>query len=126
LACKIVAALYLMVGVGTMFNPIAVKLLTGQVVLPYGFKLPFLDEYSVLGYLINLIHHGIQSFIVAFGFIYADGLYAVFVIHVYCVFDVLVLMLDDINELVDQEDVESQAIEDQMDAIIMLHQRLLR
>jgi Cdc6-like AAA superfamily ATPase len=100
--------------------------LTGQVVLPYGFKLPFLDEYSVLGYLINLIHHGIQSFTVAIGFIYADGLYAVFVIHVYCVFDVLVLMLDDINELVDQEDVDSQAVEDQMDAIIMLHQRLLK
>jgi 7tm Odorant receptor len=125
IACKMVNVLYLFVAVGTMLNPIVIKMLTGQVVLPYGFKLPFLDEYSLFGYLINFVHHGMQSFVVACGFIYTDGLYAVFIIHIYCVFDVLVVMMEEFDELAEKEDAEPQAIEKQLDSIIKLHQKLV-
>lgn len=104
----------------TILNPIAVKLLTGKLVLPFGFKLPLIDETSFFGYSFNLFHHLIQDFIVVVGFIYSDALYAAIVIHIYCVYDILILRLDELKN------VRGKELKKRLIAVILLHQELLR
>lgn len=126
MACTFCCLLYTFCGFVTFVNPIGVKLITGKVVLPYGFKLPYLNELSVIGYVINLFHHGMQSFLTVVGFTYTDGLYAIFVMHVYCVFDVLILMLDELSENISRRGLKPHEIKQQLESIIQLHQKLLR
>jgi 7tm Odorant receptor len=118
---------YIGVGIITILNPIFVKLLTGKLVLPYGYKLPWFDEFSPIGYAINYCHHLLQAHFVVFGFLYTDGLYAIFIFHVYCVYDNLCLMLDELNEdLCDEVKRKSPDIRKKLVEIIKMHQELLR
>lgn len=128
IVCKICNWLYAVCGVFTILNPIAVKLSTGNLVLPYGFKLPFIDEFSFFGYLINLLHHLTQDFLVVFGFMTSDGLYAIIVIHVYCVFDVLIQSLDELHEAINKKTKNEETLEirRKLKSIVKLHQQLLR
>jgi 7tm Odorant receptor len=104
-----------------------VKLLTGKLVLPYGFKLPWLDEFSLFGYSINLLYHLFEDYIVVFAFLYTDGLYAITIIHVYCVYDNLCLMLDEMNEdFCDEIKRKSPDIRKKLVEIVKMHQELLR
>jgi hypothetical protein len=127
IAGKFINFLYVGVGVVTFSNPIFVKLLTGKLVLPYGFKMPLLNELSFVGYPINLLYHLFEVYIVAFAFIYTDGLFLVIIMHVYCVYDNLCLMLDELNEdLCDELKRKSPNIRDKLVEIIKMHQELLR
>jgi 7tm Odorant receptor len=122
---KIFNHLYCVVGIVTFCNPIFVMALTGKLVLPYGFKLPWIDEFTFLGYTINLLHHFVQMLVVASLFIYFDGLYSVIVLHVYCIYDVLIQMLDELNELIVHPQ-SSKIVNEKLISIIQLHQKLLR
>jgi 7tm Odorant receptor len=127
IVAKVINFLYIGVGIITILNPIFVKLLTGKLVLPYGFKLPWLDEFSFVGYVINYCHHLLQDYIVVFGFLYTDGLYAIIILHVYCVYDNLCLMLDEMNEdLCDEIKRKSPDIRKKLVEIVKMHQELLR
>ena len=125
-ACKICNSLYVLVGIVTISNPVVVKLWTGNLVLPYGFKLPMIDETSLFGYVINYCHHLLQDFIFVSGFFYSDCLYAIIVLQVYCVFDVVIQMLEELNEMIGQKGLPRKAIEQKLVSIIQLHQRLMR
>jgi hypothetical protein len=89
IACKFCNFLYVSVGILTIMNPLLVKLVTGNLVLPYGFKLPFIDENSWFGYAINFAHHLLQVFVVVPGLIFTDSIYAILIISIYCVYDVI-------------------------------------
>lgn len=126
-AGKFVSLLYVSAGVFTLFYPICAKLLAGKLVLPYGFKLPFIDEMSLFGYGINYLHHLFEAYIVVFTFIYADGLYAISVLHIYCVYDILCLMLDELNDDLENEETRnSLKVRQKLVKIIKMHQELLR
>jgi hypothetical protein len=113
-----------------MLNPLIVKIVTGNLILPYGFKLPFIDETSVTGYAINFAHHLLQDYIVVFGFICADSVYAIIVINIYCVYDVIGQMLDELNEMINVEKSKKvqdhQKIREKLISIAKTHQDLLR
>lgn len=129
LACKCCNHLYMSTGIFLIFNPIIVKLITGKLVLPFGFKLPFIDELSFFGYAFNVLHHILQAYITAVGYIFSDGLYAVIVIHIYCHFDILVQSLEELNEVIKimPKDVDqSKMIREKLVLIIQAHQELLR
>lgn len=66
-ALKLITFIYVGVGIISILNPIAVILVTGNVVLPYGFKLPWMDEFSFHGYIVNFLYHLLQDYIVALG-----------------------------------------------------------
>lgn len=127
-ASKFCNYLYAVCAVITLSNPLIIKLLTGTLVLPYGFKLPWIDEFTVIGYTINLLHHLLQDFFVATGYIYADALYAIIILNVYCIFDILTLMIEEIDQEIKVEKKGKNALSTKKKLIemILLHQRLLR
>ena len=125
IGCKICLALYAFTGVTLSSNFIFVKLITGELVLPFGFKLPWFDPFSFWGYLVNLTYQLVLVFICVMGFIYADSIYVTIIMHVYCIYDVLEQFLDEFDQsiLSEKNNIE---IEKQLVFIINLHQRLLR
>jgi 7tm Odorant receptor len=126
LTLKIMVFLYFGAGL-SILNPILVKLVTGELVLPYGFKLPWLDEFSFFGYSINFLYHLLQDFYTVLGYCTSDGIYAIEMLNIYCVYDDLCLMLDDLNEdLKDRKKKKSPIIREKMVIIIKKHQALLR
>lgn len=125
ISCKICCAVYICTGILLTSNFIFVKLLTGELVLPFGFKLPWFDPFSLWGYLINLSYQVLLAFICVMGFIFADCLYVTIVMHVYCIYDVLEQLLEEFNQLILNQ-MESIAIDKQLIFIINLHQQLLR
>jgi len=127
-AAKFANFLYISCGVLMFLNPILVWMFTGEIVLPYGFKLPWIDEFSFIGYVINLCHHLLQTYTVVFGFICADGFYVVFALHVYCIYDVIMAKLDHLNLLLQDKDFakDSKKVGDELKSSIQWHQDLLR
>lgn len=129
-ACKLINALYVAVGIITILSPIFIKLVTGKLVLPYGFKLPWIDEFSFWGYAINFLHHVIQARYVVDGLIYTDGIYMIIIIHIYCVYDNLCLKLDELNQGLNQKksskDRKKLNVRDKLVEVIKLHQQLLK
>ena len=123
--CKICFAIYIFSGITLYNNFILVKLVTGELVLPFGVYLPWINPFSFWGYLINLGYQFILGFLTVMGFIYADSLYITIVLHVYCIYDVLIQLLDELNQSILNED-NSIKIDKQLVFIIQLHQRLLR
>jgi hypothetical protein len=127
LALKAVMAMTFGVSFGCILIPLGVKLFTGDLVLPFGFKLPWIDESTAVGYSINFCHHMLQSYITGFGFSAIDGMFAINMLQSYCVFDELYLMLDELNEdLKDRKRRSSPEIRKQLVKIVQKHQDLLR
>ena len=60
------------------FYPLIVYLLTNEIILHFGFILPWIDADSTHGFILNVFHHLLQIFLVSFGFIISDSLYIVF------------------------------------------------
>ena len=115
------------IGVASMFYPGVVLLITGKFILPYGFRLPLVDERTFTGYVANLIHHWLQAIFTVIGLTTSDGIYAFEMLHAYCVFDDLCAMLDELNEdLKDKKKKKSPEITKKIVLIVEKHQNLLR
>ena len=123
--CKICCVVYAVTGVILFNNFILVKLVTGELVLPFGVYLPWFDSTRVRGFLVNLGYQFILVSITVMGFSIADCLYITIVLHVYCIYDVLVQLLDELNQSILSE-IDSIEIDKQLVFIIQLHQKLLR
>ncbi|CAO1437120.1 unnamed protein product [Diamesa tonsa] len=126
---KICSLLYVLCGIVLFSNFIFVKLLLNQKTLPFGFKLPWLEPYSYWGYPINLLHQLTQTCFTTSGFIFSDCVYITIVMQIYCIYDILQHLLDNLNETINRqinelENLESD-IKNQLILIIELHQKLL-
>ncbi|CAO1420591.1 unnamed protein product [Diamesa hyperborea] len=126
---KICSLLYVLCGIVLFSNFIFVKLLLNQKTLPFGFKLPWLEPYSYWGYPINLLHQLTQTCFTTSGFIFSDCVYITIVMQIYCIYDILQHLLDNLNETINRqinelENLESD-IKSQLILIIELHQKLL-
>ena len=127
LGAKLIKFLFFSAGIVSILYPAVVILITGEIVLPYGFKLPWINERSFIGYIINFLHHLLQDYLVVCGLTTSDGIYAFEMLHAYCVFDDLCAMLDELNEdLKDKKKKKSPEITKKIVLIIEKHQNLLR
>lgn len=68
----------------------------------------------------------LQDFIVAVGYIYTDGLYAIIVIHVYCAYDILIQLLDELDNAIRETGAEKSTIRKKLITLVQKHQELLR
>ena len=125
IGCKICNALYCFSAVTLASNFIFVKLITGELVLPFGFQLPWFDPLTFWGYTINLCYQLSLVFLCTMGYIFADSMYVIMVVHIYCIYDVLKKLLDDFDQLILSEQ-DNMEIEKELIIIINLHQKLLR
>lgn len=124
---KLMTLFYIVVVVLAFLNPFFVMLIVGELITPFGFTLPWIDESTFYGYLINYINQLFQAFFVYFIYSTSHGLQFVITINVFCVYDILCLMLDDLNkDLIDETKKNSPNIRKQLVKIIELHQDLLR
>ena len=127
LAGKIMFFIYIGVPIASVLSPVLVKLITGELILPFGFKLPWFDELSFSGYSVNFLYQLSQAYVFVFGITASDGIYAVEMLHAYCVFDDLCVMLDELNEdLKDKKKKKSPKIRGKIVEIIKKHQDLLK
>lgn len=127
-ACSFCNFLYIACGLLTLVNPLIVKFFTGKIVLPYGFKLPWTNQVSVTGYALNFLHHLLQDFIVVTGFVYTDGIYITVVLHMYCLFDILLQSLKELNDSIAKlkESKTKPHIREQLMFVIKVHTELYR
>lgn len=127
---KICSILYTFSGIVLFSNFIFVKLLLNQKTLPFGFKLPWIEPYSYWGYPINLLHQLAQTYFTVSGFIFSDCVYITIVMQIYCMYDILQHLLDNLNETINRQINELENLEtdisSQLIYIIELHQKLLK
>ena len=69
----------------------------------------------------------VQAFAVVTMFVYTDGFYALIVVHVYCAYDILVQMLDELNQTIEGEGPERLTnMRKHLVKIIESHQELFK
>lgn len=68
-------------GVAALINPLNVKVLTGELILPYRFQLPFIDAFSVKGYSWNFLYSIVISFYGVLGYTFLDGALLTLIFH---------------------------------------------
>lgn len=118
--------LFSAVGILTILNPLPVKILTGELVLPYGFELPFIDPFSWVGYTLNYLYSAHNSFFCVIGFTCSEGVCATSIIPLFAVYEAMMKMMDKMEEFDDIEDEEEMEKRKKMlKEIIQIHQRLL-
>jgi hypothetical protein len=124
---KILKLLYVGAAVPLLACPMIMTLFTDNWILPLGFTLPWVQVDSLPGFVINYCHQTLQTFLLVFIYLSYDGLQVVFTIHIYCVYDDLCLMLDELDEdLQDKKKKISPEIRKKIVRIIEAHQELLR
>jgi hypothetical protein len=126
-AVKAVIVVLFGINVCCLTSPLAVKLITGYLVLPFGFKFPWIDVSTIFGYSFNFCYQILQSYIAVAGFSVIEGMFAINMLQSYCVYDDLYQMLDELNdELKDTMKRNSTEIRRKFVKILQKHQDLLR
>ena len=124
IGCKICNVIYGFSAVSVCSNFIFVKLITGELMLPFGYFIPWIDPMTFWGYTINLCYQFLLVSLCTIVLIFSDCFYVTMVMHIYCIYDVLKQLLNDFDQsiLSEQDNIE---IEKELIIIINLHQKLL-
>lgn len=125
LAVRGIKILCIGVAITTASNPIFIKLLSGELALPYGFLLPFIDPMTTSGYAINYIY--------SFGDALSDGTYVfvydtlilITIFPIYASYDALVELLERISEK-RSEIKDKMQLKIKLKEIFMLHQMIVK
>jgi hypothetical protein len=124
---RVLKFLYIGAAIPLLAIPIFVTLFTDHWALPLGFNLPWTQVDSIPGFVVNYCHQTLQTILLVLIYLSYDGLQVVFTMHIYCVYDDLCLMLDELDEdLHDQSKKNSTVIREKIVEIVENHQKLLR
>lgn len=91
-----------------LLNPFMMKLLTGNLVLVFGFEIPLLDPFSTKGFALNYILAVYIALNGLVGFAAADGLIMFIIMPIYLMAECLINL---INDLESHAEVENNDIE---------------
>ncbi|CAO1360022.1 unnamed protein product [Diamesa hyperborea] len=91
--------LYTMSGILMFIYPIAYYALYGEIILHFGFLLPFIDWKSYLGYILNFMHQTLQICIVMSAWLFTNWQYVIFITNAFGQYDSLKILLNDLNDL---------------------------
>lgn len=123
---KFTNILYIAAGSTTLFYPIISKIVFNELILPYGFELPFAEPFSMVGYTMNFIYSTMCSVLCVIGFQIGDGFIVLTIVPIYAVYAVLIELLDTMKNLENVDDKnEMETRENRLNDIIKLHQMLL-
>lgn len=123
---KFIDILFGFVATSTLLNPILIKILTNELVLPFGFELPFSDPTTTSGYAINYIFTLQIAYWAYLGFSAAESYNAVSIIPVFGAFDLLFKMIVDLKKFNNEkDDEEMKERKNLLHEIIKTHQDLL-
>lgn len=125
-AMKVLIFIYIGPTIFGLFVPVFVYILNGNLILPYGFKLPWFDECSVIGYAINYIYQIAQAYFTIACLCCFEGVVVIKMIMIYCVFDDLCWMLQEVDEEIKKKEKEYSTIAQKLNEIIKKHQKLLK
>jgi hypothetical protein len=120
--------LYGLVGVIMVSYPLGVWVLTGEVILPYGFELPGFPPETIIGYIVNYFYHLIQTYYTAVGFGFTDAIYIIFVFNIYATVKICHQILDEIDEEIGKLKAgqNSKILDRKILQFINLHQKLIK
>jgi hypothetical protein len=103
------------------------SLIKQKFILPLAFELPWIDAKTLPGFVINVFNQMFQSNIIVILYMIYDGIQASVTMHVYCLYDDLCLMLDELEvDLRDRKKKHSIKIQEKLFEIIGYHRDLLR
>jgi hypothetical protein len=109
-----------------LINPILIKILTNELVLPFGFELPFFDPATTSGYAINYIFTIQIAYFAYIGFSGAESYNATSIIPVFGAYQLLIEMLEKLKKFNNEKDEEEmKERKDFLHEIIQTHQDLL-
>jgi hypothetical protein len=97
--------------------PIIVFIFSGNIILHYGFVLPFIDPEIVYGYALNFSHHVLQTFIVITGTMASVMLTMYYVIVILAKYDTLGADIDDLDIMIKSSTSEDKTNEKLADII---------
>jgi hypothetical protein len=133
MTCGEVAGIFYMilfglVGVVMVSYPLGVWLLTGEVILPYGFELPGFPSETIIGYIVNYFYHLIQTYYTAVGFGFTDAIYVMFVFNIFAIMKICHQILDEIDEEIGKLKAgeNSKILNQKILQFINLHQKLIK
>lgn len=107
--------MYCSTGIFSLLYPAAIKIVSGNLVLPYGFELPFIDPLSLHGYCLNFLISSLWCFLSVFGFRISDS--------------VLHHLIDELNKIDKKHGIKEEKttlnFDIKMKKIVEIHQKLL-
>lgn len=125
---KLLDIIYLLTGVLSLMYPLMVNFVTGDLILPYGFELPFIDPFSVVGYTCNFFYAASCSALAIIGFTISDAYIVLTIVPIYTLFHVsfhLIDVLKKIDAASDNENEDNKLLyEEKFKEIVQLHQIL--
>lgn len=120
---KLTKVMCVSAGISTMMYPIASKLFFDELILPYGFELPFFDPFTVTGYCLNYIYSSICCILCVIGFTIGDSYLVTLVFPIYGAYASLTVNLDSLKFLNDTTCATvKRKREECFDNIVKLHQ----
>ncbi|XP_055534108.1 putative odorant receptor 83c [Wyeomyia smithii] len=85
------------------FAPLLYLAMTGAKLLPFGFFIPYLNQNSWSGYIINYVVHVILTVYVSSGDMGLDCIYMTILMNSFTQIDLLVISLHEMNEMIEQD-----------------------
>jgi hypothetical protein len=117
---------YRLVGFITMINPFLMKLLGAELMLPYGFQLPFIEPFSLVGYSLNYLYCLLCAVNCVSGFSIGDVMLAIAIFPAFGCYELMMKMLEDLKDFENLCEYEEKLKrEEKLKEIIQVHQMLL-
>lgn len=111
-------------------QPLLVYAATGEIILPFAFRLPWINPDTSFGYFINYMHQLFETIIVCFGMNLFQAYFLHHILHCCVQIDVLQIKMKQLSEYVNsieetEKDKNTYIINDLLSAIVGLHQEYL-
>lgn len=119
------SVLYTVAGISSMLNPFLLKLIGKELMLPFGFQLPFIEPFTTYGYFWNYLYSLLCAINCVSGFSVGDILFALTVTPAFGAYQMLIKMLDDLDKFDNDDNEDSIKMrEEKYQEIIQTHQEL--
>lgn len=123
---KMTKLLFYFVGSSTLFYPVVSKIVFDELLLPYGFELPFVEPFSLFGYILNYIYSGMCSVICSFGFVISDSFIVTMIFPIYGMYAALTHLIEGLKQFNDSSNqLTMKQRESMLGDAVKLHQMIL-
>lgn len=111
-------------------QPLIVYAATGEIKLPFAFRLPWINPDTSFGYFVNYMHQLFETIIVCFGMNLFQAYFLHHILHCCVQIDILQIKMKQLSEYANaieevEKDKNTYEINDLLSAIIRLHQEYL-
>lgn len=94
---KLSCTLYSLTVIGYLASPVAIYLLTHELITIIPIRLPFIDDKTLIGFFIMTFFEGISAILGAFGTAASDLTFAMIIINTHAVANIVEESIEDLN-----------------------------